>query len=561
MTRPRRKAQVRPSAGEWNPLPHGLGIPLLAAVDEESSAIGKPTAAASPSTPTTTTSEQSTPGTSPGSPSSSIFKQPGVRKGDTSPQNAGEKLIVTLKIPDGARLNGILTLGGNSRTKATTTEDQPPPTSPEINIAETGGRQLRPRKRKLEHGVSTTKLETPANEVRDVEEGDAKAPKKPKSRAKTGITGAEKNVDPDFLGPNPKKMKSLAKATKDNKYGLMPGLSPFPEWPGPSAEQCQEVFALLKTAHPNVQAQAPAEMPTPSLERMGCGDVPCVLDALFRTMLSGATQIERMASVLNGLVQGFGVLREGIGKGSIDWNKVRLAPAEDLHRAIHGGGLGTKKADYIKTILDMVSRENVERLKVNTEGKSREQESPEVQITDQKLISLEHLRGFSKDEAMKHLLQYPGIGVKTSACVILFCLQKPCLAVDTHVYRMSKWLGWVPRNANVDDVFSHLEVCCPDNLKYGLHQLFIIHGKECVKCRDQIKVGSEAWNEAPACPLESLLDRYDKGHVQEKPSSPPKAPKAGKATKAMTAMTVKAATKAEEATEATEGQEEEKQPS
>ncbi|KAI0379124.1 DNA glycosylase [Hypomontagnella monticulosa] len=545
----RQKAQASPNTRAQNPLPHGLGISLLAGIEEEASAAGTPSVAVLPSTPATTVHEQSTPGTSPGSTSPSPSVEPSVQNYDIAPQITREKLIVKLKIPASARPGGILTLGGDLPTEATTAEEQPSLTKPEIDVTQTSDRQLRSKKRKLEPNVSATKLETPNNVAPDAhEQGDAKAPapKKRKSGAKASSTKVDKKVDPDFLGPNPKKMKSLAKVTKENKYGLMPGSSPFPEWKSPSEEQCQEVSDLLRTAHPNVQAEAPTSVPDPSLERMGCGDVPCVLDALFRTMLSGATQIERMPAVLGGLVEGYGVLQEGIGRGSINWNEVRLRSLEDLSHAIHGGGLGKKKAEYIKITLDMVVKENVERLKLNAEN-------PEIQITDQKFISLEHLRGHSKEEAMKHLLQYPGIGVKTSACVVLFCLQKPCFAVDTHVYRMSKWLGWAPRNANVDDVFSHLEVRCPDNLKYGLHQLFIIHGKECVKCREQIKVGSDAWTEAPDCPLEGLLDRYDKGRVQEKLQ-------VTKAVKVTTATKITKTLKVTKATNATNGdQEEEKQ--
>src|SRR5699024_4679701 len=105
----------------------------------------------------------------------------------------------------------------------------------------------------------------------------------------------------------------------------------------------------------------------------------------------------------------------------------------------------------------------------------------------------------SKDDAMFEFVKYPGIGVKTAACVILFCLQRPCFAVDTHVFRLSKWLGWLPptedpepereadekqkvkktpkRRINEITAFSHLEVRVPEHLKYPLHQLFIRHGK------------------------------------------------------------------------------------
>ncbi|KAI0897331.1 DNA glycosylase [Annulohypoxylon nitens] len=234
--------------------------------------------------------------------------------------------------------------------------------------------------------------------------------------------------------------------------------------------------------------------------------------------------------MLQNIAEKFGVLKGGIGDGSVDWNKVRLSPTQDLYDTIRQGGLATEKSKNIKAILDMVYMENIERRNAYLEErktglqanvfaaaeKTDGQKNFEIQAVERNILSLEHLRGLPRDDVMKHLTKYPGIGVKTSACVILFCLQIPCFAVDTHVHRFARWLGWVPENANADDTFSHLEVRCPDRFKYGLHQLFIQHGKLCGKCKANTAEGTKDWAILDACPLESLLRRFGKRRAKAK---------------------------------------------
>ncbi|RYP71155.1 hypothetical protein DL769_004743 [Monosporascus sp. CRB-8-3] len=328
----------------------------------------------------------------------------------------------------------------------------------------------------------------------------------------------------------PKKEKRKPKKTKDNPYGLTPGETPFPDWTAPTPAQCEEVYKLLADMHDDVQPQAPEVIPAPSLEVAGCGEVPSVLDALLRTLLSGATTFDNADKMIKGLVEKFGILPEGIGKGSIDWNKVRLSPLEEVVDAIRVGGLGNNKAKSIKAILDMVHQETIERRDAYLEErktgvaaavigasvKTKGQKDLEIEKVEKNILSLDHIRDLSVDEAMKEFTKYPGVGVKTSACVILFCLQRPCFAVDTHVDKFSRWLRWVPEKATVDDIFSHLEVRCPDHLKYGLHQLFIRHGKTCGKCRRVTVEGTEEWKTL-VCPLEHLLDRFDKRQSKAKP--------------------------------------------
>ncbi|RSL75498.1 hypothetical protein CEP51_010805 [Fusarium floridanum] len=311
------------------------------------------------------------------------------------------------------------------------------------------------------------------------------------------------------------------KKTKDNPYGLTPGITPFPEWPAPSAADCEEVYRRLASIHG--EAKAPDKIPAPSLEVSGCGEVPSVLDALIRTRLSANTSNRNSSAAFRGLVSTFGTVDEGIGKGSVDWNNVRKAPLTTIVEAIKTGGLAQVKGKDIKAILELVHEENVKRrdafiqekksgkvsAAVNADGKTQGQKDLEILKTEQDILSLDHIHGMHPDEAMQILTKFPGIGVKTASCVILFCLQQPSFAVDTHVHRLTGWLKWMPPKATRDQTFSHLEVRIPNHLKYGLHKLFVQHGRSCIRCRANTSEGSEEWNNEE-CPLEGLVERTGK---------------------------------------------------
>ncbi|CAG8187168.1 unnamed protein product [Penicillium olsonii] len=306
---------------------------------------------------------------------------------------------------------------------------------------------------------------------------------------------------------------------KKNTYGLTPGVSPFPELARPTPEECEEVNRLLSSVHGEVTA--PATIPEPSLTVTGCGEVPSVLDALIRTLLSGATTGKNSAMAFNGLVNRFGILSDGIGKGSVNWEAVRQATVKDVFEAIKRGGLADIKSKNLKAILDIVHEDNQKRRNVLLDAESKDNTVPklvtdkaemdkkyEIACADQNFLSLNHLHNLSAEEAMTDLIKYPGIGPKTAACVVLFCLQRPCFAVDTHIFRLCRWLGWVPSKATEVTAFSHLEVRIPDHLKYSLHQLFIRHGKSCPRCRAITGESSDGWENG--CVIDHLVTRTGK---------------------------------------------------
>ncbi len=355
--------------------------------------------------------------------------------------------------------------------------------------------------------------------------------------------------------------KMAHRAKQKNQYSLAPGESPYPSYPHPTPEECREVNRILESVHG--QVRAPKKIPTPSLNSSGCGEVPSVLDALIRTRLSAATNGANSGRAFRGLVEKFGLLNEGVGRGSVDWNKVRLADQKDVFTAIQSGGLADVKSKDIKKILQMVYEENQERshkLKdddakasvKDEDGETAEEKHKEIAKADSSVVSLDHLHLLSSEDAFQKLLSYPGIGPKTASCVLLFCLQRPSFAVDTHVFRLVSWLGWVPtqveaqkmanaaaaaklreeksekggkssekkaktkakpmRRVSRETTYAHCDVRVPDELKYSLHYLLIKHGKECPWC--SARMGNSARLKAGkwknGCPLDHLMKRVKK---------------------------------------------------
>ncbi|KAF2231850.1 DNA glycosylase [Viridothelium virens] len=354
----------------------------------------------------------------------------------------------------------------------------------------------------------TREDETPQTKSRKIE------PQSP-STGQTKLGPEIQDQEAEARTPNSAKK---GKKAKGNNYGLTRGETPFPDWPHPTPEECHEVVRELSKVHGEVKV--PKKIPTPSLNVAGCGEVPSVLDALIRTRLSAATSNTNSSRAFQGLVQKFGIIEEGIGKGSVDWNKVRTAPTKEVFEAIKSGGLADVKSRDIKTILQLVYEENQARRESlvkaesdeNTKGpegvenENASEKKDEIDRAESNVLSLDHLHLVSNDEAFDHLIKYPGIGPKTASCVLLFCLQRPSFAVDTHVFRLCKWLRWVPpTKATRNTTYSHCEVRIPDDLKYPLHYLLIKHGKTCPRCRAITGEASADWGKG--CPIERLVKR------------------------------------------------------
>ena len=76
-----------------------------------------------------------------------------------------------------------------------------------------------------------------------------------------------------------------------------------------------------------------------------------------------------------------------------------------------------------------------------------------------------------------------GVGRKTASVVLSIAFDTPIIAVDTHVFRVSKRLGLALENLNVDQVANYLNEYTPKEYLAHAHHLLIFHGRYLCKAR------------------------------------------------------------------------------
>lgn len=83
---------------------------------------------------------------------------------------------------------------------------------------------------------------------------------------------------------------------------------------------------------------------------------------------------------------------------------------------------------------------------------------------------------------IEELIKLPGVGRKTANVFLNCAYNKPTIAVDTHVFRVSKRIG-LARSSNVLGVENELIAITPEQLRPVLHHWLVLHGKYICKAR------------------------------------------------------------------------------
>jgi endonuclease-3 len=134
------------------------------------------------------------------------------------------------------------------------------------------------------------------------------------------------------------------------------------------------------------------------------------------------------------------------------WEQVRDAPWEEVEEAIRVAGLSEVKATHIQQILSRIT-------------------------ADRGGIELGFLRDMPTQEARDYLMSLPGIGLKTSAILLLFRFGKPAFPVDTHIYRVSKRLALIPEMATIARAHQIFDAMLKPEQMFPLHVGLIMHGR------------------------------------------------------------------------------------
>lgn len=110
----------------------------------------------------------------------------------------------------------------------------------------------------------------------------------------------------------------------------------------------------------------------------------------------------------------------------------------------------------------------------------------------------------------KYLETLPGVGRKTTNVVLSNIYNIPCIAVDTHVERVSKRLGFAKENDDVLAVEKKLTKLIPDHKLNKMHHQILLFGRYYCKARGPL---------CDTCKLTNSCKYYKKNNKKQKKTS------------------------------------------
>jgi endonuclease-3 len=175
-----------------------------------------------------------------------------------------------------------------------------------------------------------------------------------------------------------------------------------------------------------------------------------VLDVLVSVILSQATSDANSDRTYDALKKRFPT-----------WDAVLRAREQTLADTIRLGGLANQKAAVIRRLL----REIKER-----HGS----------------LDLSFVKNMPTAEAVGYLSGFRGVGPKTAACTLLFACGQEVFPLDTHIFRVLRRVGLIPRKCT--DEFAHrvMNRLVPAGKFYSLHVNLIRHGRKICRPRDPL---------------------------------------------------------------------------
>ena len=97
-------------------------------------------------------------------------------------------------------------------------------------------------------------------------------------------------------------------------------------------------------------------------------------------------------------------------------------------------------------------------------------------------LSLAPLKKMDVEDVETYLCSLPSVGTKVARCVMMYSLGMDVFPVDTHVWRITRRLGWVrPTNkqkACLKKDMDRLQAKIPPELRYPLHVNMVAFGRD-----------------------------------------------------------------------------------
>jgi endonuclease-3 len=192
-----------------------------------------------------------------------------------------------------------------------------------------------------------------------------------------------------------------------------------------------------------------------ALLRRMYGPRPCrrwgpAVDILVHTILSQNTSDTNSSAAYRSLRRQFP-----------SWNQVMRAPLHDVEKSIRASGLSRVKAPRIQNILRHIK-------------------------ADRGKIDLEFLKDITPQRAYDYLMNFKGVGPKTTNCVLLFSFGMPVFPVDTHIHRIAIRIGLIPHTCHAEAAHALLKEMIRPADRYEMHVLLITHGRDICKARNPL---------------------------------------------------------------------------
>ncbi len=198
--------------------------------------------------------------------------------------------------------------------------------------------------------------------------------------------------------------------------------------------------------------------------------LPDPLDLLIATILSQNTND-------NNSYKAYQNLRKKYSK----WEKLVGVDVKEIENEIRVAGLAKQKAASIKNVIDFLSEKN-------------------------KTPSLDFVRDLKSNEALEVMTKFPGVGIKTASCVLLFSLDRDVCPVDTHVHRTLNRIGLV-KTSSPEKTFLEINKDFPHGIAHQFHTNLIRLGREICTAKSP---------HCSACPLVKMCAYPEKNFESKK---------------------------------------------
>ena len=130
------------------------------------------------------------------------------------------------------------------------------------------------------------------------------------------------------------------------------------------------------------------------------------------------------------------------------------------------------------------------------------QKAKRVKAVSQQL--LEKYSGKVPDD-MEALLQLPGVGRKTASCVLIYAYNKPAIAVDTHVHRISNRIGIVATKTPQQTEAALMQLL-PRSKWLDINEVLVKHGQQiCLPVKPK----------CPECPIKRYCNYYSDIYLKQ----------------------------------------------